>query len=455
MSKFTGFSNVQVKIAASTDTFTKVVAGTGLQLLTGTTAITYTTSDTSGATDSVVVGLNGTAVSAANGGGTAGFTTTALTLSDANSIGIGNVTINSDASVFQGLHTLVTLTDSALSNLAITGTGSLTITNAATTSTTLTISDNGAGTSATADGIGTLTSTGAILGSLSYSGTHAFTIGTLTDSGPANVTITNANTGTSGVLTISAFSDANATAVTLNGSVALSAGTFGVATAASLSAGTDNQIIKVLATGGGVKTFTVGNGADAIQTGAGADVLTFGTGADFVFAGTGADKVTFGAHTGVDKAVWLTAAAAGGGNSGTFAVPGANSISTSTFDTYTGLKAGDTLNVGTTTVTFLTAQIPGTYATAGAAASTVLNSTIAAAVGDVSTAVLLDNSITLVRGNYTSGTNTFVGSSSGSDTLFVLDTASNNLAQAYEAIVLVGYVNTGTMAVAAGGVITL
>ena len=90
-----------------------------------------------------------------------------------------------------------------------------------------------------------------------------------------------------------------------------------------------------------------------------------------------------------------------------------------------------------------------------AGADARLVNTIAAAVGDVSTAVLADNSITLVRGTYTSGTNTFVGSSSGSDTLFVLDTASNNLAQAYEAIVLVGYVNTGTMAVAAGGVITL
>jgi hypothetical protein len=97
--------------------------------------------------------LVGTAVTAANGGGTAGFATTALTLNDINSVGLGSVTINSDASVYQGLHTIGTLTDNTLSNLTITGTGSLSIGVVATNATTLTIADNGTGTSATADGI--------------------------------------------------------------------------------------------------------------------------------------------------------------------------------------------------------------------------------------------------------------------------------------------------------------
>ena len=157
MSAFTGFNVVGVNVALSTTIFTNVAAGTRLDLESATTAVTYKAVL---GTTSVAVNLVGTALAASAGGGTAGFVTTALTLSDTNNVGLGTVSINSDASVFQGAHSIATLTDSTLSNLSITGTGSLSIGALATNAPTLTISDNGTGTSATADGIVTLTSTG-------------------------------------------------------------------------------------------------------------------------------------------------------------------------------------------------------------------------------------------------------------------------------------------------------
>ena len=335
MSKFTGYTGIQD--TGATNTFTKVTAGTTLALQAATTAIVYQVSDTAGATDSVAVTLSGTTVTAANGGGTAGFTTTALTLQDANSVGIGTVSINSDASVFQGLHTIITLTDNNLSSLAITGTGSLSITNQTNVSTGLTISDNGTGASATADGIGTLTSTGSVLGNISYSGTHAFTIGALADS-VANLTITNANTGSSGVLTVSHNADTALVGLNLNGSVAYTLAASATA-AVTVSGASDNQNVSLNFTGStGVDTITLGNGANTIITGASNDVITLGTGANTVTAGAGNDTITLGSHSAstVDTIRMLTAV-----DNGTDTIVGLNAA-TDVFNTSAAARTGAT-----------------------------------------------------------------------------------------------------------------
>ena len=462
MNTLTGFSNVNIRGAlAGATSITNAAAGTGLIIdAASTTTLGLALAGTTGASSTINVTLNGTSVAAASGGGTIGYSVlgaNALTLADANGVGIGNVNIVANATVGGGAFTIDTLTDSALTSLNLSGTGSVNITNAiSTNANSLTLVNNS--TSSATTTLGGVTASANAMGGLNYSGTHDTTISTLTDN-VLNLTIANANTATTagtGVLTISAYSAAANTSLTVTGAVIMSSVTLGVGTAGAVIAGTNNAAMNILANGGGIKTITLGNGADGVQTGSANDVITLGTGANRVFAGAGADRVTVGAGTGFDNIVWTTAAAAGGGDSGTFAVPGANSISTSTFDIYTGLRAGDNLNVGTTTVTILTVQTPGTYATAGAAgANARLVNTIAAAVNDVSTAVLADNSITLVRGTWTSGTNTFVGSATGTDTLMALDTASNNAVQAYEAIILVGYVNTGTLTAGTAGVITL
>ena len=441
MSVWTGFNAIGVNVASSTNTFTKVASGTSLNLESGTTAVVY--QSVLGVT-SVAVNLVGTTVTAANGGGTAGFTTTALTLQDINTGGIATVTVNSDASVFQGLHTIATLTDVGLSTLAITGTGSLSITNQTNASSSMTISDNGTGASATADGIGTLIASGNTLGSISYSGTHAFTIGALADN-VANLSITNANTGTTGVLTVAHNADANLASLTLTGAVAYTLASSSSGAAVTVSGATDNQNVSLTFAGAGVKTVTLGNGANTVVGGSAADVITLGTGANDVNAGAGADKVTFGAHTAADTYRILAAAGAGGGDSATFAVPGTNTISTTTMDKVTGLQLGDKIQFTATA---------GLYTgVANAPLGLVANGT---SYTDVSAVVLTSNAIEIVKDTYSSVANTFVGSATGTDSLVVYDSDAVVGTTAYESIVLVGYVaGTVTGIGGAAGLVTL
>jgi hypothetical protein len=54
------------------------------------------------------------------------------------------------------------------------------------------------------------------------------------------------------------------------------------------------------------------------------------------------------------------------------------------------------------------------------------------------------NRVDLVRGNYDSAANTFVGSSSGTDSLLVYDGNAAQATTALEAIVLIGYTGATT-----------
>jgi hypothetical protein len=251
--------------------------------------------------------------------------------------------------VFQGLHTITALNNtatSALTNLNITGTGSLSIVAARTSATSLTISDNATGTSATADGIVTL-NTSDTLGTINYSGTHAFTIGTLNNN-VANMTVTNANTGTSGVLTIGSHTDANLASLTLNGSVALT-GVYALNGAATVSGATNNSAVSLTMNGGGVKTITLGNGANTIVTGAADDVITVGTGANSITGAAGADTITVGAgHTTVDRYI-LNSVVGTSSDSGRVIVAGTDNDTGQ--DTYVNANIGtDVVRAVATTV---------------------------------------------------------------------------------------------------------
>ena len=372
-----GVSSIFVGLLNGASVITNIATGTVLNITDAPTqALTYRLASTSGPTSAVTVNLVGSTVAATSGGGTRGYITTALTLEDANLVGIGSVTINSDASVYQGLQTITTLTDTALSTLAITGTGSLSIGAEATSQTAITISDNGTGTSATADGIVGLTSTGNVLGYINYSGTHAFTIGTLTDLVP-NLSVTNANTGTTGVLTIGTHTDANLVSLTLNGAVALT-GTYTTTSAATVSGATDNSAVSLTMTGAtGAKTVTLGNGNDTVVIGnvgttASTDTVTLGTGQDSVtFAGANnnvvINNVTVAAHTGADQF--------------SYGLTGAN-FATVAGGTITGAQTNDILKFSAETIAtnVLDAVTAGSTA---ALTITAVESAAAAAAGDV------------------------------------------------------------------------
>jgi S-layer protein len=401
-----------------------------------TNAFTYQLASTTGATSSATVNLTGSNVLAVNGGGTTGYTISALTLQDANAIGIGTLNFNTTASVGGGAFTITTLTDSALSAVNIAGSGALNVTNVVSTnSTTLTIADNN--TSSATSTWGGITSVGNALGNIAFTGSKAFTVTALVDN-VANLTISNTNTGDTGVVTFTnnwENTNTGASSVTLTGSVAINADLSDSTSVVSVAATTNNQAVQ----------FYTGNQND---------IINLGSGVTYVRGAVGADKVSIVADGNIDHIQLATDAGAAGGESGTYANQVTNSISTTTFDVYTGYNIGDKIEVGTS-ANGGAFGAPGTYATIGGNADGQMV-TAANSATSVVTATIADNSVTLIRGSYTGGgTNTFVGSSTGADTLLVIDTDTDNGTTAYEAVVLVGYVNTGTYAAAVTGILTL
>jgi hypothetical protein len=133
----------------------------------------------------------------------------------------------------------------------------------------------------------------------------------------------------------------------------------------------------------------------------------------------------------------------------------ANTTSTATFDVYTGVVAGDKIQLNNAT---------GFYTgNAGAALGLIANGvalTDLTAAG-LNTAALTttgatDNAIEIVRGNYTAATNTFVGSTTGTSSLLIYDANATVGAVVAEAIVLVGYVAASVTGIGgAAGLITL
>ena len=366
-----------------------------------------------------------------------------------NGFGIGTVNIVSDASVGGGIHTITNFADANLSTLNISGTGALAI-GGLTLNTIGTLTINDTTTSTVATTLGAVSDN--FLTNINFTGTHAVTLTSLADT-LASISISNANAGTTtatGLVTIGTHTDVNLISLSLTGGVAIT-GTYASGAAATVSGASDNAVVSLTMTGGGVKTITLGNGADIVVTGAGADVITLGTGANTVTAGAGADRITFGTHTGVDSVGILAVATAAsatvgtdsGADSGVFAVPATNTISTSAFDIITGMRAGDTVALTSTVYT----------GNAGAALGLIANGTAFTALNSV---VLADNAVEMVRGTYTATGNTFVGAATGTDTLMVYDSNATVGQTGYEAVVLVGYVqNTVTGIGGTAGLITL
>lgn len=347
------------------------------------------------------------------GGGAYG----SFVFADANAVGASTINLVAQGSGVGITHTLAALDNTAtsnLQNLAITGVGTVVVTAATTANTTLTISDNSNGT--TGGSITTLTSQGAVLGTINYSGSHAFAIGTLADSVP-NLVINNANTGTAGVLTIgggAAHADNALVSLTLNGSVVYT-GTNNSTNAATLNGATDNSAVNVTWNGAtGVKTITLGNGNNTIVTGGAADVITVGSGTNSITAAAGADAITLGSHatTVVDTIIYSAANQGGAtltvGAGGTLAagdlVTGFQvaadiiNVNAATPQALHGATAGALLNQINTTATGNV--YVNTSSTLGGNAATVAN--VSALIGSVTMADLA-SAIVAIQTNAGSG----------------------------------------------------
>ena len=444
--------NVLGEAANTTASFTNVTAGTNLQVKNAsvtTGGISIATSDYNGQNNSITLTIVPPTVSTtgSSGGASLGSTLGTLTLNDAIGGGLGTLNVTSSPTVQGAANTIATLNDTWLSNLNITGTAALNVTNvyavdgsAGISSYTLNISDND--TSTATSTIATLKATN--LANIAYSGSKAFQITAITSDATSGLSVSNTNTSTSGagVFTIGSSTFASLTSLRLTNSVAITATVTNTA-ALTVLGSTDNATVSIThSVGTSGDTITIGNGGtgssttttasstnNTIVTGSGADTISVGSGSNTVTGGTGADIITFASHSTVDRIVLANS------DSGAFTQPsGTNNVSTANFDIYTGLKAGDQI------------QLP---------AATAMN-TSGIKVTNLTSSVYngLAGNEYYIQGTYTSGTQSFVGSSTGTDTLLVLQTTGTTTNN--EAIVLVGYVaSTAAGYGSVSGIITL
>jgi len=298
----TGYHALDI-IGAGTIAFTKVATGSTVSLDASGSSTTINYIDANGATDATTVTI-GAATNAA------AIVTTALTLEDANNVGVGTVNFVSNDTAFNGTNTIVGagFGDTGLQNLNISGTGALSFTasNFVDNATSLTINN----TETNAAGVSFFGISDDSLGNLTFKGSNVTTVTTLSDAGS---TLTLANTGTAAA-NITNFSTATLVNLTLNGNVQIGntvAGGAGLidtaTTGVTINGATDNAHVNVqLAASSGVDTIVLGNGnnsiTDATITGGTVNV-TVGTGSNLLTLGgtttntTATFAVTLGTHT--------------------------------------------------------------------------------------------------------------------------------------------------------------
>ena len=163
--------------------------------------------------------------------------------------------------------------------------------------------------------------------------------------------------------------------------------------------------------GAGDDTIVGGAKSDTLVGGAGADTITGGDGADVMTGGTGSD-VFYYTGSGFETGSVSPAVIYWGGS-----VDAGTSISVTAMDKITDFAAGDSV-----------------VTSAGGSATSGVN-----AVGSAWTAYS-----GFLKGTYNAAAQTFVFSTTGTDSLFAYDFDGNSATNDIRAVVLVGYVDSGT-----------
>lgn len=398
VSKFTGSSIAGVVLTGATTGVTALTAAQALNVY----AITNTTA-TIGVTGATTVGQ---------------LDTVKITVDD-RLAAVNTLTLT--APVLAGVETLnLVATDNvvitaltsatALTNINVTGAGTVSITSGVVAMNVNTVIDASA-----VDADTVLNFVGGTANGVSLKagdGDNTLTGTTIADKGNTIVSGDGDSTITGGV--------ANDIITAGNGSNTI----HGAAGSNTITVGNGNNAIDVIASAA-ANTITAGNGINVITGGSAADAITVGTGGNLITGAAGADTITFGAHVaGVIDGIVMTA------NSETYSAATAATIVSGTtaltgIDEVTGLHAGDTIDLFLATFT-------GTAGT-----------TIAAATG---------TTVSLVRGNFVTATDIWTTSATGTDTLLVYDIDGAGAGLIVEAIALIGVVATGT---AAAGIVTL
>lgn len=387
-------------------TFNKVATGAAVAIdatTTGTIAVNYV--DATGTADSTTVTIGAATNKAA-------ISVNALTLADANGVGVGTVNLVSNDTAYTPVtnagNTIGTLTDNGLSTLNVSGTGALTITNLTETTTqatsfTLNNTDSGVG------GVTIGTFTDANLGGLTFTGTGNSSIGSLVDSA-AVLNITNSGTG---VVSIGTLTD-SLTSLTLTGNVALGQGASTAAEATlglqdsftqgvTVSGATDNAHVTINLTGAGVTytdNVTLGNGNNYVTDAstAGKVNITVGTGSNLIDVSGGVLSTT-GTGTGYLATVNLGSHTLASGPD-SISVNGVGAAAVAANTVVNGAVAGDIITVKDAAI--------ATVAQVG----TALQTSITAATSFAAALALADSSLTTAAGHQATafqyGGNTYI-----------------------------------------------
>jgi len=362
-------------------------------------ALVVDTADTSGATDTMTVTLNGS-VAYNQGSATAlhtDLTVTALTLSDANSDGIATVNFVSNSAEFNAQNLISTLTDKDLTTLNVSGTGGLDI-NSFTSDTSTALTINNTETNAAGVTFGTLNDSA--LGSFTFSGTGATTIDSLITT-VSFLTVTNSGTG---AVAVESITDNNLTKLTLSAGVALGQGinfsgeasgqtyqglSDTLATGITVVGSADNAHVTLnlgttgAGSSGATDTISLGNANNYVSdvNDDGTITLTVGTGSNYIALATGATgataytaAITLGTHTsttGIDEISLGGTGVATGATVASVVITGAVTGDTLIFNL--DAAYGNALGVvaSGTTATSVTTAIAAAYTAAATAAHDV------------------------------------------------------------------------------------
>jgi hypothetical protein len=294
--------------------------------------------------------------------------------------------------------------------------------------------------------------------SLTISNRAAITVDAFTDLDSETISISGSTSAMDLTLSLLTVTDLTTLNVTGDADILISAAIVGATSLATVDASTStgavtvdgsNSAAKITATAGsGVFTFTGGYIADSITGGTAADVLAGGAGSDTINGGSGSDTITGGAGAdvitvGSGTDVIQTSALGSSATLGTTAQT-ITSIAITGADLVTGMAAGDKIALVTTVYTAIG---DGTGTTLLTAAAT--------------TATTADNGANLMRGTWvadgvTTGSGTFVYSTTGSDTMYTYDSDGTDSTMAFQSIILVGtYSVTGSHAYTSTTVSTL
>lgn len=244
--------------------------------------------------------------------------------------------------------------------------------------------------------------------SLKLGETNTTTVTTLTmDAGATTLNVESVLAGKTNTITNIAGTSLTTINVTGAGTTVLDTTLGSTVTTINASAATGG----VTATLGGAGTLTGGSAGDVLGGSSGKDTINAGAGDDAITGGAGADAINVG--TGTDTVVQAA------NDSGNFTTPAGNSVSTTGFDVVSGLAAADKIDLAA-----------GNY--------TISTATSLAGIS------IADLQAVLVKGTYDATAGTFVGSASGTDTLFVYDADGSAATVDAEAIVLVGFAGTAT-----------